>query len=122
MKKKAKRTSMLRVSFTGKPAPSWTPDPDLTELANRCYVACLNPYAPSGLIRVYRNNPAMCSGRCFIEQRIITISRKLCDPLETLAHEIAHLRFASHGVKHKALTEKLYQWILNEQEQANATA
>lgn len=112
-KKQPKRTSMRRVSVTGEPAPSWTPDLELTELANRCYIACLSPYAKPDLIRVFRNSPEWCLGRCFVEQRIITISRNLCDPLHTLAHEIAHLRFISHGPKHTELTERLYEWILD---------
>ncbi len=117
--RKPKRTSMAMVSLTGKPAPSWTPAPELSALANRCYIACLSPYARPDLIRVYRNSGTAAMGRCYIDQRIITIDRALQGPLQTLAHEIAHLKYRSHGIMHERLTDQLYAWIgsnINESE------
>ena len=113
---KPKHTSMARVSRTGEPAPSWTFDEEVTALANKCFMACLNPLAKPDLIRVYRNSSTYALGRCFIEQRIITIRRKHKDWLHTLAHEIAHLRVSAHCPKHDRLTEELYAWLINETE------
>jgi hypothetical protein len=115
-KKKVKRTSMTRVSYTGEPAPSWIIAPDLAEVANRCFRACLNPHAAPDLIRVYWNNPQSCYGRCFIEHRLITIGmkqRSTQETLHTLAHEIAHLRYRGHGPKHEKLTKELFDWIMS---------
>lgn len=110
--KRRTRTSMRSISVTGKPAPSWTPDDSFTKLANECYRACLSPYAKPDLIRVFRNNGTFADGRCYIDQRILVVRRESRDPLHTLAHEIAHLRYCSHGPRHAELTEKLHQWIL----------
>ena len=114
--RKAKRTSISSVGLTGKPAPSWVFDEHLSDLANRCFIACVNEYAKRDGIRVYWNNASSVYGRCFYEQRIITLARneKAKGHLHTLAHELAHFRVKSHGPKHEALTEELYQWILQE--------
>lgn len=112
-KRPAKRVSMSMVGKTGIAAPSWTPADDLSALANECFRAMVNRHAKPDLIRVFRNSPVVHSGTCYIDQRIITIDRKAGDAMRTLAHEIAHLRFRSHGVKHKALTNKLYEWLMS---------
>jgi hypothetical protein len=114
MKKQGKRprhTSLRMVGLTGQPAPSWTPDPALAELANRAFRAICNSHAKPDLIRVYRNNGDAAWGRCWTEQRIITVVRNVCDPLPTLAHEVAHLRYGGHGKRHAALTEELLAWM-----------
>lgn len=110
--KRPRHTSMEQVSRTGKPAPSWTFDEELTRLANECFIACVSEYARPDLIKVYRNDPTMCYGRCFFAQRIITIDRKHSEPLRTLAHEIAHLRVRAHCPSHERLTEDLHIWLL----------
>lgn len=112
--RKPKRTSMRRVTLTGEPAPSWTPDAELSALANKCYIACLSPYAKPDLIRVFWNNSTAAFGRCWYDQRIITIKRGHKGWLHTLAHEIAHLKYQSHGVRHNEITEMLYAWLVAE--------
>jgi hypothetical protein len=108
---KRSRTSILRVSETGQPAPSWTPDAELTRRANECFRALVNPHAKPDLIRVFRHSGTGTHGRCWVEQRIIVVNRALCDPFPTLAHEVAHLRFKSHGPRHEELTAKLLAWL-----------
>jgi hypothetical protein len=114
-KKKRPHTSMRSVSLSGKPAPSWTPDVELTNLANECFRTCVNAHAKPDLIKVYRNSATWAYGRCFISQRLITIKRDLCgnETLPTLAHEIAHLRFASHGKRHAELAAELEAWLVS---------
>jgi hypothetical protein len=113
--RKPKRMSQSMIGRTGQPAPSWTPAPELSALANECFRACLSPYAKPDLIRVFRNNSDRYLGKCFVNQRIIVITRSKRDwfsTLSTLAHEIAHLRVKSHGPKHENLTEELYAWFV----------
>lgn len=62
-------------------------------------------------IKVYINRATWALGRCWPERRIITIAARGKDKLHTLAHELAHLRVGSHGPKHAALTEKLFEWL-----------
>jgi hypothetical protein len=110
---KTSHTSISEVSRTGRPAPSWTLDEELTGLANKCYIACLSPYAKPDLIRVYRNGSETVLGRCWFDHRIITIARACRRPYHTLAHEIAHLKVRTHCPAHERVTEELYAWIEN---------
>lgn len=62
------------------------------------------------VLNVYRrpDTPAY-HGRCWWKKGLIVLNKNAND--HTLAHEVAHMAYHSHGKRHLELTEKIFQFF-----------
>jgi len=90
---------------------SWTVDVEATKLANEALYFCRHrSNGRAASVTVYRrgNTPA-CLGRCWRKTGTIVLNKS--EGLETLAHEVAHMGYSAHSVRHAQLTETILNWM-----------
>lgn len=106
-----KRLSMRAISKLGIVPKSWIYSATDSKMANEAMYFCRNrTNGISITLRCYRrpNTPAVY-GRCFRKRGIIVLNNE-CG-VTVLAHEVAHMAYKSHGVRHDQLTTKIENYL-----------
>ena len=108
--------SIAIISRTGEIPNSWHDDSLATEQARDALYFCRDRLKDwrdiQSKLYVYRRESKQgVRGRCFWTQNMIVLRKDA--PLKTLAHEVAHFAYHSHGTFHTNLSEKIFGYLEN---------
>ena len=104
--------------FCGKVPKHWKLEDDMTALANEALYFCRhrlkNPNIKMKVYIGYRSRRYY--GRCMTKVGVIMIDerhkrRENHSVHLTLAHEIAHMAYRKHGIRHEEITQKIINYF-----------